>query len=503
MPMDYENMGKVQTLVPDDMLFYLSPEVNVGQYQEREAIIEPRSALDITSDTDVEFNVPAHTTDFIDLRKTEVQMRIKILKKDNYGWKPGTANENLPDLLQVGDLQYPSKYQDKNCEMVIPIDAFFQTQWKDVILTLNDTIIGSSNHDFPHRTYMDMFLRTDDHELKELEYDELFTRSFSPHREDQPNPYISKDEGAIKRYRRVRGQNEIELTGRIWTDFFKKPNLLLLNGVKMNLRLTPATDKFRFKVTPPELEDQFEYKIESIQLKVQYMKLNPSAVKSLAQMIDKHVIPYKYVRTELKMIPLHAGVRELKMPELFDRNVPLDLLIGMVDVDALYGNYKKDPFFFKKNHIESAAFYVDNVSIPGKAIQFTAHPRSLHESTINTQDAAYNEYNMETGEFIPFEERPSAGDEWASRALHNLWDVAGTSHNGYERKTYRNGNFLIAINTDPTIPADVPYWPTPKMGNTALELIFSKPIPSEQQVLILARFPALVTIGKNRQVEVF
>lgn len=481
-------LGKVRSLIPENMLFFQLPEYNAGQFEEREAIFYPRNALDITSNSDVDFYIPP-SGDFMHLMKTELQMRVKVEPKNGLGWTNGGS---LLDTTTYEDLTFPKAFEEDEVQLAVPIDGFLQTQWRDVNLYLNETLVSGSNHDFPHRTYMDLMIRTTEDDREDMEFEQLFTKSFSKNRGNEPNPYKSKDKGGIRRSRRIRGGHEIELNGRILTDFLKSPGLLLMNGVSFRLHLKPTTDKFRFNVCPETFEDKFEYKIVDIKLKVNYVKLNNSSVQAAASMLEHHPMPYSFVRTEFKTFPLHEGVRERKIPDIFDKQVPIDVVIGMVDSAAFQGDFKKDPFFFKKNNLESAAFYFEGVSIPGEPLYFIANPRS-HSNRSNS--------NKEENSTVP-ENNLSKPDEWKMRALKSLWSVAGTRRNGFTSETYDEGNMLIAIKTDPTVPADVPYWGTPKSGNCSLVLHFTEPIVGEQEILVLARYPALVNVVKGRKIQV-
>lgn len=63
------NVGKVGSKVPQDLFFFLRPEVNAGEVREYEVYYDPRGVLDVTSDRDIEFIIPAHTKDVIDMKK--------------------------------------------------------------------------------------------------------------------------------------------------------------------------------------------------------------------------------------------------------------------------------------------------------------------------------------------------------------------------------------------------------------------------------------------------
>ena len=552
--------GEIRAKVPESMLFFKKPEVNVGQLREHFAYIPPRSRIDVTSESVIEFNISEHTSDFINLDGLELLMKVCIKKKNNTRWEntdPGTSPESK---VSFKDLIVPEYFLDRKVELAVPIDCFLQTQWKDISLSLNGEEVSKTNKDQAYRSYIDILLRTTEDEFENRKYKWGFCRNEGKGRKNEPNPYKAMNRGGIERSRRFRHGREVELGGKIWIDFLKDPHLLLLNGVKLDLKLTPASDAFRIKVCPKSFEDLFEYEIKDIQLKVPYITLSQNALRGVADVLDKHPIMYPFVRTEFKSIPLHQGIRDITFPEPFGKQVPLDIVMVMVDVDTYNGNFRKDPFYFNRNHLDYAEFQLDNVSIPGKAIHYQSETGYSDDENIqlfaergvgnrrkrsdlrkmkarkrlkrntnqpsgsstpaqpqgagspstspppsNPTSAAEETEDEDEVEMVEREilvENANKYDEWQMRALEMLWSVAGTTKNGFNAESYKDGNFLFAIKTDPTVPASIPYWPTVKMGNTSLSLRFTEPIPTEQNLLVLARFPAAVTINKSRNVKV-
>ena len=489
----FEGYGKTRSKVPEDMLFFEGPEQNIGQYNAYEQYFEPTNLVEPTSGESIEFDIPPQK-DFLNLRSVELYMDFCVKKKKGLTWSDGNISlTGETETLEDGTT-FPAAFATNDeVETVVPIDAFLQTQWSDVSLTLGEQTVCSSNHDFPHKTYIDLLLRTKMSEMDKLTESMLFTKSFCRKRQEHPSPYRTKDSGGIKRSRRVRGGHLVQLSGPLLLDFFKNPKRLLVNGVRLKLRLTPATDKFRFVASSDTVSEMLDYQIRSIKLKCMYIEMNPNSVEGVvAVQSENNPIPYQFVRSELHSFQLKAGRSDFKVSHIFSDQLPIDMVVVMVDTDALYGNWKMDPFFFKRNHIESAVFEFRGKSIPGKPLNFRAFPRAATEMPDPEK------------EVIPFiqELQETKANEWQLRPLQSIWEVSGTTENGFTRNTLKDGDFVIAFKTDPTVPANVPYWGTPKTGSTKLEMFFAKPIETEQQVLVLARFPALVTIDNKRNVTV-
>ena len=497
----YPNPGKVASRVTDDMRFFLKPEMNNGQVRRSEVFIDCKNPLALNSKADVEFQIMGNT-DFISLKDTELHMDIRIKKKGGDGDRGngfhdgsrttvGEPTQHTGPYPEFFTLPEESEQPDPDFhapEFVTPIDAFFHTQWKNIVFSLGKgaehTMVTNTNNDQPYRSYLDIFLRTKDEDRALAYYKWLYTRGEGKDRRDEPNPFISGDRSAQKRCGRVRKQNIVQLSGKIHTDFLKDPDLLLLNGVNFNLKLSPADNKFRFMVTPQSLEDKFEYEIVDMKLKICYVTLSNTALEGINKVLLKSPLYYEYVKTDLRIFPIHKGQSRWNWPNIWGDNVPLDIVFAMVEDDAFNGSFRKDPFFFSRNKLQTAAFYLKNTSIPAQPLDFTRMGESYDPQDEN--------------DFTKKRE-----DEWAMRALESLWSISGGSNYGMNYKNYVDGSFVVGINTDPTVPADVEYWGVPKKGPTDLQLTFAKPLEAETQLLVLARFPALLTIDHERRVKLW
>ncbi len=493
----YPKAGKVASRVTNDMLFFLKPEMNNGQERRHEVFVDCKNPLALNDKAEIEFFVMGNS-DFISLADTELHMEVRVKKKSGFALNPGVrsrvegeSSENVnvfPDSFLIPEVNEDDDPAFHAPEFITPIDGFLHTQWKNIVCKLGSgadaTFITNTNNDQPYRSYLDIFLRTPDEDRDLAAYKWLYTRGSGKERRDNPNPFTSGDEGAQARFKRVRSGNIVQLAGKLHTDFLKDPKLLLLNGVNFYLKLSPADNKFRFKVSPPELEDMFDYEILDIKLKICYVTLSKNTLEGIDRVLLKSPVYYEYVKTDLRVFPIHAGQSRWNWPNIWGPNVPLDIIFVMVDDDAFNGNYRKDPFFFKREHLITAAFTLYNTSIPAKPLDFSR----MGDSFDPVED---NDYTSKRE------------DEWSMRALESLWSITGGSKFGMNYRNYVDGAFAVGINTDPTVPANVEYWGVPKTGPTDLQLTFSKPLPVETQLLVLARFPALLTIDHKREVKMW
>jgi hypothetical protein len=476
--------GEVDLKFVEKMHYLERPKVLTGLHRINYVKILPRSPLDVTDTTEVEFRIPATTTDHIDLAEVRLFCEFSLSKRDDEGgeelaFNPGTLKPGVAvQDKQIGDIKYKSTMEADNAEIAYVIDDFGETMWSNIRVQLNGTTVYSSNNDQHYRAYMNTRLRTVNEEMEFCEYTKMYNRDDPKTATDSANPFVAKNLPAVKRFMRTNNRQIIQLSSIIRADLLQDVNHFLPNGIEVFISLTPAPNKFRLMATPASLVELVNLNLANIWLEVPYVTLGTGALKGLDSGLRSSDAMFPFVRSEFKIIPMHKGIREMRCPEIFDRQLPIDLVIAMVPMANFAGAYHLNPFFFLRNKIESAAFYVDNVSIPGE-------PYVFGEDTL---------------------EEPLAGrkghDETLMVPLLQMYNVAGTHHNGFNLNTYKDGAFFICFNTDPTVPSNVPYWGVPKTGNTSLVLRFKEPIPEEQELLILARFPGLVKASHSRQITV-
>jgi hypothetical protein len=107
---------------------------------------------------------------------------------------------------------------------------------------------------------------------------------------------------------------------------------------------------------------------------------------------------YPYVSTSFKIASLSKGEYSHSESNLFQGEVPSQLIVGLVRSEAFSGNYKKSPFNFLPFDCNFLALYVDEQSYPTKPLQpnFTGKNYVEAYRTLsafrNDVDVSYSDY---------------------------------------------------------------------------------------------------------------
>jgi len=440
--------GKVKLMVKDEMNLHKRPKVNAAQLNGSTQRFEPRS-LDFSSDRDIEFLIEGNTNKLIDFKQSTMTITFSLEKK------------NPDHTFQVN----PDDKSDNANEMVTPIDGFFHTMWRSIIMKWNDEFVSKSRTEQAYRAYIDLLTSVGEDELTAARDNILFCRNEGT--EDQPNPYVARNGGGMVRWSRTSGKKKVKLSGPLMIDMWKTKKLLI-GGVDIHIILQPASDKFRFQLTKGDtLGSEFVMKIEDCYLDLFYYDMLPAALRAQERSLSRSPFLYPYTRTEIDVQQLRQGIRERRIPDLYARQIPNRLLVMMVKQNAYAGDYSLNPFNFVHNKIATAAFHIDNLTIPAQGYSF--------EDVENDKGCIHE-------------------------AVNALRQYGGKKNLGIDLDNFTDGKFILVFNTDPTVPRDLEYWGLPKSGNTKLHLTFTEALDAEYELILYATFPVVTTIDKNRVV---
>ena len=200
-------------------------------------------------------------------------------------------------------------------------------------------------------------------------------------------------------------------------------------------------------------------RITDAALKVAVIKVNPSVILSQSDVIKNEDAIYPYSRSAIKTYAVPQRQFSFITDDLFQGEVPRQLVVGIVDSAAAHGSYVKNPFNFKHFDCIYAGFFVDDHSTPSEPLQ----------------------PNYKNDLFVD-----------AFRSLY--WD---TSYRAVHvtRSDFRDGYCLYVFRPD----GDTKDRPDER-ARTRLELKFSEPLPPTATIIVYAKFPAVMRIDASRNV---
>ena len=414
------------TEIHDDALaLFQRPEVETATQKKEWITVRPINQL--TEGAAIEFNIPGTSMTYIDLKNILLHITLKIVKEDG---------SNLESTDKVG-----------------LVNNALHTIFSQVDVNVKQHPTSEIGSNYPYKAYLDHLLSaTNQHDLECA----LFVKDDEADDMDDTDPGGSNS-GLYDRHKFTMLSKELDLTGRIQVDLCQQ-NRLIPNGVPLNIKLWQSSDAFRLSAKMGVAE-KYKLKIVQASLKVAYVKLNPSVIIGQSDTLKSTEAMYPYTRSAIKTYAVPSGQYSFITDDLFQGEVPQQLIVGLVQSAAIHGSYYKNPFNFKHFDCNYAGFFVDGQSTPFQPLQ------------------------------------PNyKGDQYVDAYQRLYWDSAVRAIH-ISRTNFKGGYCLYVFN-----PNGDNNERSGERAHTRLELKFSEALPSTCTVVVYAKFPALMKIDASRNV---
>ena len=256
----------------------------------------------------------------------------------------------------------------------------------------------------------------------------------------------------------------VDLEGPLNMDICQQ-NRYILNGVQVNFKLWPSSTPFKLMSSNPNAD--YKVEIKEAVLKVCMVEVAPQVVVAHAETLKQGPAKYFYGRSDVKSHAIAKGQYSCSLEDIYQGEVPQQLVIGFVSSEGFMGSYVRNPFEFKPYNCSFIGFYVEGRSTPWEPItpQFkTNNYLSAYMTTFGNDG-----YQQNFGHDISREDYP---------------------------KGYCLFVFDICQNSCDNI--------NPQMAkqHTRLEVKFAEPLPEAVTLIAFAKFPGLVEIDQARNVKV-
>lgn len=315
--------------------------------------IEYRPISQITEGSALDFNIPAQSSAYIDLKRSVLNVKIRLVQADN---------SPVQDNMVLGPVN-------------LPLHALFS----QIDVALQQTPHTQWGTNYPYKAYIDTILKTNSDIQEGLLTSQLFYKDTN--NLDDYDAKTGTNNGLFERYKRMQGGRIVDLEGSLLLDVFQQPKLLI-NGVHLGIKLYPSQNAFR--IMTDNLEPAVKIQIVDARFKLCVQRLSGDTLLEHQKVIQTTPAVYPYLRSDIKTIAVPAGQYSFSADDLFQGSVPNKLIVGLISSEAYSGSYTKNPFNFQHYNCSSVAFYVDGQSCPShpfqpnfEAAQYTDCYRSL------------------------------------------------------------------------------------------------------------------------------
>lgn len=400
----------------------------------------------ITEGSPIEFIVPGHGEEYIDLPHTMLRVRVKIT----------TTNTAATD--SVG-----------------PVNNFLHSMFSQIDVSFNQKLVSPPNNAYPYRAYIETLLNYGTDAKSTHLQNTLWAKDTAGCMDHPPGGVENAEKikiynyGMEQRWGMTAGGKIVEMIGHIHCDVFNQDKFLV-NGVDMRLRLVRAKDTF---CLIDKTTKNYKITITEASLLVRRAKLSPSILLAHAKTLSKTTAKYPLTRVEVKSFVLHRGTTGETIDNAVLGQLPKRVILGFVDNASFNGDKGRNPFDFQNWGINFLSLYVDGVQVPGRPLQ------PSFDNNARLEAESYSTLFSGTG--VHFSD-------------HGM-DIT--------RDDYSKGYCLFAFDLTPDFSANcATHWNLVKTGSLRIEVHFDEATTTNLNCILYAEYDNILEIDSTRQIIV-
>ena len=289
----------------------------------------------INQEAPIEFHVPSHSDEYLDLSQTLMVIRAKLVKAD------GTALE-----------------EDAK---VAPINNFLHSMFSDVMVSFNQKTISSASNLYPYRAYIEtLFNYNSEAKVTRCQCEAWFEDTAG-----KMDDTGDTNDGFLARQSLSSLSRTFEMIGRPHCDVIGQ-NRYLPNGVDLAIKLIPSRSAFCLIA---ETNTAYKAHIVDATLLVRKLSMSPSVLLGHAKALEKANYKLPVVRVDMKCVTIPANVQSKSIANHYLGQMPTRLVVGFVTNAALNGSMTTNPFNFHHHDLSYLSIYIDGRQIPSRPLQ--------------------------------------------------------------------------------------------------------------------------------------
>ena len=285
--------------------------------------------------------------------------------------------------------------------------------------------------------------------------------------------------GFAKRQQFITNGNQFVLSGPIFSDIFMTDRLLV-NMMDLKVVLNRSTDSFcLMEIGNDSSEIEPKVHLTDVVLKIRKVKVDQPVSDGVERMLKQTPALYPIRRVECKLLTIPQNLPNIRQDNIFSGIIPKSFVLGLVDVDAATGVYKKNPYNFQHFGVTNVSLTANGQEIPFKQL------------TLKYPADAAGKINPATDDELDFDE-----------AYNTLFSGTGKiySNAGLDitREDYPGGYALYAFDLTPDMCNSTAYFNTVQRGSLTLALTFGKSIDHAVAIVCYGDFENVIRIDSER-----
>lgn len=300
----------------------------------------------------IEFLIPPTERIYLDLSRSYLYVRAKIVRPDGTNIVAGT---------QIG-----------------PINNTLHSLFSNVEVELCGTRITDPNGLYPYRAYIENTLSynkdTQEHQLQSV----LWYKDTPGAMESLiSNGDHVENVGLSSRANFFANGAEVEMLGRPHSEIFHQGRALPQN-CKVKIKFNRSKDSFLLMsgaaVTDANPQVEYRMKIVDARMFIMSFEMEASTILTHEQMLQKQNMrfPLRYVTLKTLAIPNNQST--ITHDNIYTGTLPRRIVLGLVSDASLAGSYQLNPLNFQHYNVNYIVLVVDGKeTVPAKAFQPNFH----------------------------------------------------------------------------------------------------------------------------------
>jgi hypothetical protein len=312
-------------------LFSMPPTQTSIEYGEW---IHYKPIASIGDDSPLEFVIPGHGHEYMDLSNTLFHCVVQVTWYDNTAFIEATE--------------------------VAPVNNWMHSLFSQVDVSFNQKMVSQPNHLYPYRAYIENLLTYN----QSAKNSQLSSVLYYPDTAGKFNDFAG-NEGYAKRKSFTKLNKHVDMIGRLHCDVFNMDKFLI-NGVELRVKMTRSKSTFNLM---SNTVDHFRVIIRDATLLVRKVTISPPVLLAHEKVLEKVTAKYPITRVEVKAVTIPTDTQSKAIDNLFLGQIPERIIIGFVTNKAANGDYKLNPFNFTHFNLNFLSLYVEGRQIPSRPLQ--------------------------------------------------------------------------------------------------------------------------------------
>ena len=301
----------------------------------------------------IEFVVKASPDVYLDLQRTVLNLRMKILYQNGQSiTKVGSADPNFAKSI------------------IAPINYFHVTQFRNIEVYINGKTVNHPDNMYHYRSYLETTLTFSE----EAKHGQLCAALYDMDRGDNLDwnagiDFTDRDldmdtvqnEGLYNRFQATKFSSTFETFGRIHSEMFVQPKLLP-GKHELRIRLHRADPDFCLFGRVDDAK--YRVSIESAVLMIRHCTIAPHVVLAHTEALCTKNIKYPVRRVEMKFFTKGTGRGDITESNLVNGQIPRRIVIGLVKSEAFNGKVTLNPFNFQHFRANKVVLRLNGMPIP-------------------------------------------------------------------------------------------------------------------------------------------